>query len=1213
MASKSLRLFISSPGDVALERSRAAKVLDKLQLEYRGRITLQPFFWEHEPMRATASFSDPQNIPLTSEFDVVVCILWSRLGSMLSDQFRRPDGSRYPSGTVFELEVARESYLRRKAPDLLVYRRDSEIGISNTDTRSREEKLSQLESLEAFIQEWFFDRDDTFRSALNSFKSTTQFETLLEKHLRVLIEQRIGDAQDERAGESMDREVEFASYHGGNPFRGLKPFEYEDRDLFFGRSQVVEQCIDLMRERTLQERPMMLIHGMSGCGKSSLARAGVLPVLMEPGVIEGMAAWRRAEVRMGEGSGDPLMELAEALVQESALPELGAVGVGVEELHRYIREGQTEKLIGSVERGLQQAATSVQAAEGLPDLPRCGLVLLLDQFEAVFADSLRCDAGARALFEQALLAMARSGSVWVVLTMRSDQLGELAGLEDLSAMLGEDGQVLLTPPTETDLSLMIRLPAKAAGVVFEQHPDTGERLEDRLLKEARHAPDGLPLVGFVLQALFERKDEEATVLTHEALDSLNGLEGAVAAHAEETHARFLDKIPDGAKADQALRSLARALTNVSDNPEDSPLRRVADLDALRARSEVAGQLADDLIAARLLATGSGDQGKPVVHVAHEALLRKWPRLSAIIEEERPFLSCRHRAELASSQWRARGRKSELLWDRGALLADAKSLEGQSDEMADDVREFVSASVRASSRRSTRAVAAVVLVLAALAGAWFLIPREQVTTLSPEEEARLAKLEQAKKVEELEQQLEVAMEVLGGSDESSTDDDEVSGPSFPHLEVQEICQRIRKLDPDHEKIYAAEVEADIRAAARLDGDAADELYGQIDKKLEEWVSRGQPRDELLNLRARIAWQKGDQSTAAILWSDYLRTDSIEEEEKQKVFARVTKILESLEKWTELRGLLDEWISWGDNPVARVRRARIGLTELRLDAVKVDVEKARELNPQLEELVEFLPGYERVMALREQLDDASRTIESKGRRATVEDYAQRVRILLEAGQPAPALEDLEMASRVAPKGARGVAILRAMTQARMGRPASDGSNVESMNNWSNSLPGFVSYLDGFWPDLETIMDFDNRIGEEPGKLDTYHDRGWALWRNGFVKMAMMDAEHLLEAEPGHPALLKLRAACFVSQRKFAEALSDVAGGLERAPDDWDLHRFCAEAQHGLGENEAALISINRAIQGNANWYYLWSIKGRVLRSLNRGEEAAEAERRAAELRS
>jgi hypothetical protein len=109
-----LRIFISSPGDVGLEREICGRVIDRLQGKFGSHFALETVRLEDRPARATDTFQ-AQIVP-PSETDIVVGILWSRLGTPLPDDFRRPDGSRYGSGAKWDLEEFRKHGLTH--PDL---------------------------------------------------------------------------------------------------------------------------------------------------------------------------------------------------------------------------------------------------------------------------------------------------------------------------------------------------------------------------------------------------------------------------------------------------------------------------------------------------------------------------------------------------------------------------------------------------------------------------------------------------------------------------------------------------------------------------------------------------------------------------------------------------------------------------------------------------------------------------------------------------------------------------------------------------------------------------------------------------------------------------------------------------------------------------------------------------------------------------------------
>ena len=149
------KIFISSPGDVGRERHLAEQVIRRVAAEFQNRVEVQPYFWEYEPMESTRDYQE--NIPLTSAFDLVICILWKRLGSPLSVNHQRPEGGQWRSGTEFELVTAVESKKARGAPDIFIFKNDTKPTFEADEAgegAKTELDLAQWKALIAFIKEW---------------------------------------------------------------------------------------------------------------------------------------------------------------------------------------------------------------------------------------------------------------------------------------------------------------------------------------------------------------------------------------------------------------------------------------------------------------------------------------------------------------------------------------------------------------------------------------------------------------------------------------------------------------------------------------------------------------------------------------------------------------------------------------------------------------------------------------------------------------------------------------------------------------------------------------------------------------------------------------------------------------------------------------------------------------------------------------------------
>lgn len=480
---KTLRLFISSPGDVGREREATRRVIDRLKSEFAEHITLEPYFWEWEPVDFGHDYQS--QIPSTADFDIVICLLWSKLGSRLHDQYKLPPEGKETasSGTQYELMQALHGKQQHpeKLPDLLVWVNKAPPPPASSPPLSRkdeDELIRQRRALQDFLATLTRDTSTgIFTAAVNryevpsedlgSYTYLDEFEDMMDKKLRKLIEKHIGQ-----------RTVKPKSQWPGSPFRDLDVFEFEHAPIFFGRSRAIGEVVRVL-QNTLSKPErchFALILGASGSGKSSLARAGVLPLLTRPGVIEGIGLWRCAIVRPSDDSADLFQALASALLnagkniegkkmetgshssyslttnlltsnhQPPALPELAdpespnpqntlaaelrahpqTVAIRVkDQLSAVAKAHQTQQhhtLEAQIARltheGRQaDAALKQQSLQNLQE-PKARLVLLLDQMEELFTlnyapEQLRA-------FLETIAVLARSGRVFVIGTLRSD-------------------------------------------------------------------------------------------------------------------------------------------------------------------------------------------------------------------------------------------------------------------------------------------------------------------------------------------------------------------------------------------------------------------------------------------------------------------------------------------------------------------------------------------------------------------------------------------------------------------------------------------------------------------------------------------------------------------------------------------------------------------------------------------------------------------------
>ena len=417
-----------------------------------------------------------------------------------------------------------------------------------------------------------------------------------------------------------------------NPFPGLRPFEAAETHLFFGRdgqsSAIVER---------LAARRFVAVVGTSGSGKSSLVRAGLLPML-EGGFMASVgSAWRFAVMRPGSNA---IRRLAEALADPQAL--------GGETVTPALRTPLMEAVLRRSAIGLIDAFRQARLPEGE------NLLVVVDQFEELFRFHATNLGGAPAdngaTFVNLLLEAVRQTElpIYVVLTMRSDFLGDCARFSDLPEMLN-DGQYLIPRLTRDQRRASIEGPIAVSGA------NIAPRLTQRLLNDAGENPDVLPVLQHALMRTWDAWHTDgpaAGPMDLEHYVRIGGMTEALSQHADQGYVA-LAAMPG---AQSAAQSLFRGLCERGADYRET--RRPATLGEL---CSVAG--ADIATMTRVIDAFRRDgrtflmPGWPTVlepdtmiDISHESLIRQWQTLRDWVQLETRSAALYQRLKTTSQLW-----------------------------------------------------------------------------------------------------------------------------------------------------------------------------------------------------------------------------------------------------------------------------------------------------------------------------------------------------------------------------------------------------------------------------------------------------------------------------------------------------------------------------------------------------------------------------------
>ena len=397
-----------------------------------------------------------------------------------------------------------------------------------------------------------------------------------------------------------------------NPYVGLRPFESDESILFFGRN---EQTLELLQR--LHKYNFVAVVGSSGCGKSSLLRAGLLPALKAGFLVDDSDEWLVAIMKPGHS---PLYNLAKSILE---LTKPGCSINDIINLKQQVLEGGADVLLQLIQPIINKDQN---------------VFLLVDQFEELFRfsmeqnDSNKKDEAIDFVNIMLELAQQKEVPIYVVMTMRSDFIGDCAKFYGLPEAMNKS-QYLVPRLNRMQMKTVIEGPARLYG--GKLNPS----LTSLLLNETGKVKDELPLLQHALMRMwdFEIKEDKSGEINFKDFESIGGIEKALSNHADEA-------LKGMSESDLNItKEMFQALTAIDENGRK--IRRPVLLSQLKELTGATEEILLNIIQkfiedsrCFLIKNDTGETGEKIIDISHESLIRQWKTLSDWVDEEDNYAS-----------------------------------------------------------------------------------------------------------------------------------------------------------------------------------------------------------------------------------------------------------------------------------------------------------------------------------------------------------------------------------------------------------------------------------------------------------------------------------------------------------------------------------------------------------------------------------------------
>jgi WD40 repeat protein/energy-coupling factor transporter ATP-binding protein EcfA2 len=452
-------------------------------------------------------------------------------------------------------------------------------------------------------------------------------------------------------------EIQSQTLITGSPYLGLRKFEVDDKDRFFGRDNWIIELTDYLKQKNV-----LLLLGASGSGKSSLVQAGLIPKLKDD---------------FG----------ANKLVNLTFVPDVNPF----ESFYGCLLANRYKQYQAKLAQAVKEE-TLINVVEGLKNNSDLWFIFI-DQFEELFTRTPKTE---RDIFIKSLIKLIEiiennNSLVKIVMTMRADFLDKLSPYPSLGKIHDQYSK-MLTDMDESELRLAIAEPAARNGVIFEKG------LINQIIADFYEQAGSLPLLQYTLDLLWEKNHIQERVLNIKIYQDIGGVTGALEKQADKIYSQFNE---------QQRKAAEEIFLELISLEGEKAVSRRADKSSFE-QEEMQREVLYQLIDNRLLVS-KGEDGKATVEVAHEALLRSWKVLQDLIREKEEIIVLRSRLYADAKQWddlqkQDAVKASSELWGGSKLAKIVEFQKNNSLPNLDTVAiEFIKASISQAERQKNEKI------------------------------------------------------------------------------------------------------------------------------------------------------------------------------------------------------------------------------------------------------------------------------------------------------------------------------------------------------------------------------------------------------------------------------------------------------------------------------------------------------------------------------